>query len=166
MTRFMNVIRDLYAHQAWADAEHWKAIEASPAALADDAIGRRLFHIHQVQRFFRWAVGSRDRTPALAKPEEFPDAAQLKAWGRAYHDEMASFLADLTDTRLRERVDIPWFKDPPLELAVEDALLQAIMHSHYHRGQNATRLRELGGEPPLTDLIIWHWRGRPAPRWD
>ena len=36
------------------------------------------------------------------------------------------------------------------------------MHSHYHRGQNATRLRELGGEPPMTDLIVWYWKGRPV----
>jgi uncharacterized damage-inducible protein DinB len=162
----MTVLQDLYAHQAWADAEHWKAIEASPEALADDVIRRRLFHIHQVQRFFRWAVGSREQPPALSGPEEFPDARALKAWGRTYHEEMATFLGSLTDARLRERVDMLWFKEPPLHLPVEDALLQAVMHSHYHRGQNATRLRELGGEPPLTDLIIWHWRGRPAPRWE
>ncbi len=34
------------------------------------------------------------------------------------------------------------------------------------RGQNATRLRELGGEPPLTDYIAWLWKGRPAPDWE
>jgi uncharacterized damage-inducible protein DinB len=39
------------------------------------------------------------------------------------------------------------------------------MHSHYHRGQNATRLRELGGDPPGTDLITWIWKGRPAASW-
>jgi uncharacterized damage-inducible protein DinB len=39
------------------------------------------------------------------------------------------------------------------------------MHSQHHRGQNATRLRELGGEPPMTDLIVWYWKGRPGPRW-
>ena len=39
------------------------------------------------------------------------------------------------------------------------------MHSHYHRGQNATRLRELGAEPPGTDLIVWYWKSRPAPAW-
>jgi len=26
---------ELYAHQEWADAEHWRAFEAHPAALAD-----------------------------------------------------------------------------------------------------------------------------------
>ena len=31
-------LNELYAHQAWADAEHWRAIEAHPAALSDKAI--------------------------------------------------------------------------------------------------------------------------------
>jgi uncharacterized damage-inducible protein DinB len=39
------------------------------------------------------------------------------------------------------------------------------MHSHHHRGQNATRLRELGGVPPSTDLIVWYWKGKPTPSW-
>jgi uncharacterized damage-inducible protein DinB len=36
------------------------------------------------------------------------------------------------------------------------------LHSQHHRGQNATRLRELGAVPPATDLIVWYWKGRPA----
>ena len=54
---------------------------------------------------------------------------------------------------------------PPLEITVEEALVQAVMHSQHHRGQNATRLRELGGEPPTTDFIVWLWQGRPEPAW-
>ena len=47
----MNVLlRDFCAHQFWADAEHWRAIEAHSAAAADAAIRSRLHHIHQVQR--------------------------------------------------------------------------------------------------------------------
>ena len=43
--------------------------------------------------------------------------------------------------------------------------MQAAMHSHYHRGQNATRLRELGGVPPMTDFIVWLHKGQPAANW-
>jgi hypothetical protein len=32
-------------------------------------------------------------------------------------------------------------------VTVTEALTQCAMHSHYHRAQNATRLRELGGGP-------------------
>ena len=85
---------------------------------------------------------------------------------RASLTRVEQFLAHVTDSRLSESVTFSWFKDPPLELSVGRALTQAAMHSHYHRGQNATRLRELGGEPPMTDLIVWYWRGQPAPVWD
>ncbi len=75
------------------------------------------------------------------------------------------FLRDLSDARLAEPVSIVWFKDPPLTITVAEALTQCAMHSQYHRGQNATRLRELGGEPPTTDLIYWQWKGRPSGAW-
>jgi uncharacterized damage-inducible protein DinB len=39
------------------------------------------------------------------------------------------------------------------------------IHSHHHRGQNAAALRELGGEPPPTDLIVWYWKEKPGAPW-
>jgi hypothetical protein len=47
-------LHELYAHQEWADAEHWRAFEDFPAALADLAIRSRLHHIHLVQSAFLW----------------------------------------------------------------------------------------------------------------
>ncbi len=49
MTSYLD---ELYAHQEWADAEHWRAFEAHPAALDDKAIRERLLHIHLVQHAF------------------------------------------------------------------------------------------------------------------
>jgi uncharacterized damage-inducible protein DinB len=72
------------------------------------------------------------------------------------------YLETVTDAHLLARVDIPWFNNPPLTITVAEALAQMAMHSQWHRGQNATRLRELGYEPPTTDLIVWYWKGRPA----
>jgi len=81
-----------------------------------------------------------------------------------YHTTMAKVLKDLTDTQLEEIVNAPWFSRP-MNISRRHALMQAAMHSHYHRGQNAARLRELGGAPPLTDFIIWIRKGQPAPVW-
>lgn len=75
-------------------------------------------------------------------------------------------IAPTTDERLAESIAIPWIPAPPLSLTVAEALTQAAMHTHYHRGQNATRLRELGGEPPMTDYIYWLGKGRPEPNWN
>ena len=159
------LIRDFYEHQVWADAEHWRAIEAHSPAAGDKAIRDRLHHIHLVQRAFRWIVGDRQSTFTITKPEDFAALTDLKAYAREYHDEIVDFLRGLSDAQLASEVDVEWFKDPPLRLTVTEALTQCAMHSHYHRGQNATRLRELGGVPPATDLIVWYWKGRPAADW-
>lgn len=158
-----DMLRDLLGHQAWADSRHWEAIEAWPAAAADPAIRERLHHIHLVQRAFL-AIESGERLTRMAL-SDYPDLEELKADARRYHEAAAAFIAGATEERLEERLSVPWFEEPPLEVSVGEAMLQAVMHSHYHRGQNATRLRELGGAPPLTDLIVWIWRGRPAPVW-
>jgi len=159
------LLPDLYGHQAWADAEHWRAIAAHPPARDDLAIRNRLHHIAIVQRGFLWIAGGRQGPFAFTTAAEFTALEDLKEYSRDYHDRIGAFMASVEDARLSERVEIPWFKDPPLTLTLEQALTQCAMHSHYHRGQNATRLRELGGEPPLVDLIVWYWQERPAPRW-
>jgi uncharacterized damage-inducible protein DinB len=157
--------RDLCRHQPWADAEHWRAIEACPPAAADTAIISRLHHIHTVQRAFLWAVGDRRAPFSVSPPGEFPTLAALKVYARGSLDAFDRFVENVPDARLDEPVVVPWFTDPALTITVTEALTQCAMHSHYHRGQNAARLREIGAEPPLTDLIVWYWKGRPAPVW-
>jgi uncharacterized damage-inducible protein DinB len=161
----MDVVADLYGHQAWADAEHWRALTAHPTALSDKAIRERLHHIHLVQRAFLWVVGDRGEPFVVTTSDEFEDTERLRTYAREYHDQIFRFLASATSQRMSEPIPIPWFQDPPLTLEIQQALVQAAMHSHYHRAQNATRLREIGGQPPLTDLILWYARGRPAPSW-
>jgi uncharacterized damage-inducible protein DinB len=157
-----DLMLDFYAHQAWADAEHWRALQAQPGALADAKLFERLHHIHAVQRAFLCiATGEAYERRAAA---EF-DPPALLAWARAYHDAATGVVGGLDEAALARGVTVPWFKDPPCTITLGQALAQATMHSHYHRGQNATRLRELGGHPPLTDLIVWYWKGRPRPSW-
>jgi uncharacterized damage-inducible protein DinB len=159
------LLRDFCAHQFWADAEHWRAIERHPPAANDAVMKTRLHHIHMVQHAFLWAVGDRATDFSITKPDDFASLADLNAYARGAHDGLARFLDSVTGAHLDDRIAIPWFRDPPLSITVTEALTHCAMHSHYHRGQNATRLRELGGEPPMTDLIVWYWKGRPAPPW-
>jgi uncharacterized damage-inducible protein DinB len=155
----------MYGHQEWADAEHWRAIGAREAARDYAPLRQRLHHIHQVQRMFVWAVGDRATKPVPGSPADFAAFDDLKAYARGSHDQIRQLLSGITDAKLAETVSMPWFNPPLQDFSVENALAQMAMHSHYHRGQNAVILRELGGEPPMTDLIFWHWKGRPAPEW-
>jgi uncharacterized damage-inducible protein DinB len=155
------MVADLLNHQLWADVEHWQAIAGHQAARSDKALLDRLHHIHQVQRFFVWAATG-GPMPPQTRPEQFPSFDAIAGYGRESHDAIRQLQSSLSDARLEEAIGIPWFTDPPLTLTRAEALTQMAMHSHYHRGQNATRLRELGGAPPPTDLIVWYWKGRPS----
>ena len=66
-------LKELYAHQEWADAEHWRALQGHAAALADKAIRERLHHIHQVQAAFLWVVG-----PRRERSESGPTLGRMK----------------------------------------------------------------------------------------
>lgn len=155
------ILRDLLEHQFWADAEQWDAIAAHAPARDDRSIRERLHHIHQVQRFFVWAVGARADRPEVTAPDQYATFDALGGYARESHDRVRGLLATLTDANLTQPVTMPWFKDPPLTISATEALTQMTMHSHHHRGQNLTRLRELGATPPTLDLIIWYWKGRP-----
>ena len=155
---------ELYAHQEWADAEHWRAFEAHPAALDDKAIRERLLHIHLVQHGFLWVTAWQRGEFTFKRLEDFPSMADLKTYAQHGLVEMRERLKNTDQGRMEELIEVPWFK-PPLKISVRHALTQAAMHSHYHRGQNATRLRELGGEPPMTDFVVWLRNGQPAAQW-
>jgi len=159
----IKLLNDLVNHQFWADSVHWNALEKYPLALMDPKILNRLNHIHQVQHGFLLVVQQRKIRLPL---EEMKDPDELKGYAVQVEQMIREFLQNITDHRLKKKVSIPWFNDPEFNISCEEALMQMTTHSHYHRGQNAIRLRELGGEPPLTDLIIWYWKGRPAPVWD
>jgi uncharacterized damage-inducible protein DinB len=156
---------ELYAHQEWADSEHWRAFEAHPPALEDKAIRERLHHIHLVQHAFLWITGPRSEAFANRKLEDFPIISDLKKYAQEGLLRLNEFVKSLDPTHAEEIIEIPWFR-PPAKISIRQALTQAAMHSHYHRGQNATRLRELGGVPPMTDFIAWLHKGQPLAQWD
>lgn len=160
-----SILRDMFRHQEWADAELWTALAGHPPARDDEALRRRLHHLHQVQRAFVWTVGGRVAQFVVTKPEDFGSFDALRDYARESLDEFRLLVDSLSDRQLEAPVSIVWFNDPPLTLKVGEALAQAVMHSQWHRGQNAARLRELGGEPPMIDLIVWYWKGKPAAAW-
>lgn len=151
---------DLTRHCIWADTALWDAVEAHPAAIADPVILDRFHHIHLVQRAFVHMVRGETVDPHMGKGL---DPASLREWGRAGAVTLLELARLIPDGELAEQFDIPWFRNPPIEITRGEAILQACLHSVHHRGQNAARLRELGGEPLMIDYIYWIWKRRPEP---
>ncbi len=157
---------ELYSHQAWADSEHWRTILSNTAASSDKSILERLHHIHLVQHAYLWIFNAKGAGFKFTSPEDFPSAPDLKNYARSFHDQILPFLDSIKNEYLNNKVIIPWSETPSVEITVEQALMQVVMHSHYHRAQNASRLRELGGSPTGIDFVQWLWAGRPGPDWD
>ena len=156
-------LEELYAHQEWADAEHWRAFQTFPQALEDKTIRERLLHIHVVQHAFLWLTGPRTEPFSVKRFEIIVGMAELKECGQQGLARLKEFVKSVGPAE--EIIEVPWFQ-PPAKISIRHALMQAAMHSHYHRGQNATRLRELGGVPPTTDFIVWLHKGQPSATWE
>ncbi|MBU2445821.1 MAG: DinB family protein [Bacteroidetes bacterium] len=160
----IELLRDMYHHQAWADAEMWKSLEAHPGALENTAVQKCLHHMHLAQHAYLSIVSGKELI--RKRFEDFSNMNELKEYARINHSQALVFIKECTDSKLAEVVRIPWLRNPQLNLPVYQALLQAAMHSHYHRGQNAARLKELGGEPLTTDIIAWYWKEKPEAVWE
>ncbi len=162
--------QDLLNHMEWADALVWGAVLATPGARSDSNIRERLYHAHTVQ----WAYLQIWRGEPLDIPADssFEDLDAIRAWVRDYYRRAAGYFRALEAEGLGHKVEFPWAQQlverwgsaRPATLA--QTILQVTSHTTYHRGQINTRLRELGGEPPLTDFIAWIWEGKPSPAWE
>ena len=141
------LLLDLARHQAWADAAHWGALRENPALLEDAEIRKRLNHMVMAMKMLT----------ALARGET-PDTAGLEA---AMRQALADLSAALGSADLQRMIALPRGPKGPFEAPAGVLLLQALLHSQHHRGQNASRMRQLGATPPMTDFIIWYALGRP-----
>jgi uncharacterized damage-inducible protein DinB len=165
----INTLTDLYRHMEWADASVWTAVVASDGGRTDAKLRGYLYHLHVVQRaFLRTWRGEPRETPYPT----FDDTPSLMLWGRTYYSEVFAHLETLNDEKASEPLPVPWaamveqrLGRAPETTTVGETLMQVALHTMYHRGQINTRLREVGGEPPLVDYIAWVWLGRPAADW-
>lgn len=162
-------VQDLFRHMEWADSLVWAETLRRQETASNGRIRELLHHVHSVQ----WAYlqiwsGEPVEVPDLAS---FEDSQAVQSWGRKFHRRMPELLDGFGAGALERQVDLPWaehlverFGKAEL-VTLEETILQVAMHSTYHRGQVNARLRDLDGEPPLTDYIAWLWMRRPTPVW-
>lgn len=161
--------RDLTSHMEWADAHTWRSIRDLPAAQTDARLLYLLHHMHIVQVVYLQAW--RGDPMAVTEVASYPDVTSLLEWATPYYPMARAFAESVDDSRLEQVVEFPWANMirekfgtvAPATLA--ESAWQVFSHTTYHRGQVATRVREIGGEPPLVDFLAWVWRGRPPVEW-
>jgi len=166
----LDAVRPLFAHMEWADAMVWRAVTDCAAASEDKVLHDRLYHIHATQHAFRQAW--RGEEVVFTGPDDFPSLDAVRKLGRDFYAFAPGYIASLSPDAVDREMALPWsiyfakragFTPHPSTLG--ETLLQLPSHSTYHRGQVNTRIRELGGTPPLVDFIAWVWAGKPDPKW-
>jgi uncharacterized damage-inducible protein DinB len=167
----MNLIdlHHLYLHMEWADASVWSAVFKSEPARADQKLRDYFYHLHLVQH--AWLRAWRSDAPDTSFPT-FEDATSVRSWGRSYYDEIFAQLDSLTDEAITKPMQLPWAElvekqlgRAPAPITIAETMQQIPLHSLYHRGQINARLREVGGEPPTVDYIVWIWLEKPRANW-
>ena len=150
------LLRDLARHQAWADTAHWKALHENSTLLEDLEIRKRVNHMVMALRMLTGLAQGEAVDPSGMK--DIDSADQLEAeLGKAN----AELIQALDTIDLQRMIALPRGPNGPWEAPAGVLLLQAIMHSQHHRGQNASRMRQLGATPPMTDFVIWYALGCP-----
>jgi uncharacterized damage-inducible protein DinB len=166
----LEILKDLYAHMQWADALVWRAVLASDTACADAKLRGLFHHLHLVQHAFLRAWRGEAADPTFPTFEELQP---LRTWGRSYYQDVFTYFAQLTDEQILGPAVLPWEEiverqigQKPAGISLAATMLQVPLHSLYHRGQINMRLRDVGGEPPTVDFIVWAWLGKPVATWE
>ncbi len=117
------------------------------------SIHATLVHILSADRVWlrRWQSG----TPVPLKPEDVPGLDALKKQWDACFLDMSNVLRSLTDDALAAPFPYTDFRGNPVSLPLEQQMLHKVNHATYHRGQVTTLVRQLGGKPLGTDMMIF-----------
>lgn len=157
----LDMVRDLVAHKAHANAALLTAIAGHPAAATEPALGELLHHVLIANRFWLASITG----AAFHGADEAATSRTLAALVPRYrdtHDAEATWLSTASSADLERQLESPLI--PGGQCSVAQALMQVCLHSLGHRSQAATMLRRLGGTPPPGDFIVW-LTSRPAAVW-
>lgn len=155
---------ELFAYDTWANDLLFDAI----AKIADDDLRRdvgsshrsifgTLVHIVGAEEVWlaRWA-SDEQAPPTLPNPDDIASLDELRnRWDRVRRNRDA-FVGGLSDGALGEEQEMTNTRGETFHHTFQQMFQHVANHSTYHRGQLVTMLRQLGAEPPATDLIRFH----------
>jgi uncharacterized damage-inducible protein DinB len=159
-------IRQLFDYTEWAND---LAMEAA-ANLADDNLRRDvgISHqsifgtlLHMAGAEWIWLERWHGRSPAKAEAwllwttESCADLAMLKERWRDLIDRRAQFISGLNEDRLAAELGFRLLSGDPSSMRLVDQMQHVANHATMHRGQIVGMIRQLGIEPPATDMLFY-----------
>ena len=155
-------MRILYDYNAWANHRHLEAVSKltteqflKPMGSSFGSVRDTLAHIYGGE--WVWLERFQGRSPAsLPDVTQFKDVQSLEERWMEFEPRLLLFVRGLTQTDLDRMMEYKTLKFGVYKNPLWQSMQHLVNHGTYHRGQVTTLLRQLGGEPILTDLMHFY----------
>jgi uncharacterized damage-inducible protein DinB len=152
----------LYQFNAWANARTLQSLES----VAEDqlyvdlknsfgSIYGTLLHLCGAEDI--WLQRLQGADPGIfMKKENYKTVEEIRVrWGEV-EKGWNTYISQLTESELQRNLVFHNMKGEEVTQKVWHSLQHLVNHSTYHRGQITTLVRQVGGIPQSTDLIIYY----------
>jgi uncharacterized damage-inducible protein DinB len=168
MMRNMTVaeIRHLFTYTEWANARVLSAAEKLPLEdlLRDVRVGHKsilgtLLHVAGADWIWleRWHGNSPMGRDVWAgwTHEDARSVQQVREKWQPVMRSRSAYVETISDADLSRELGYRRFTGEPYSLPLVQQMLHVVNHATLHRGQVVGMLRQLGVEPPSTDLLFY-----------
>jgi uncharacterized damage-inducible protein DinB len=156
-------VRDLYRYNEWANDRMLAVIQT----LTEEQYTQKLVSsfptiretwTHMVFAEWVWLQRWKGNSPSVrpAWSSDPTTAEQLTAVLREVEEERRGVFATMDEATLDRPLSYRNLSGDPFTNRLLDVLLHVVNHASYHRGQLTTMIRQVGGAPVSTDLIVYH----------
>lgn len=159
-------IRQLFDYTEWAND---LAMDAA-AKLSDDVLRRdvAISHqsifgtlLHMAGAEWIWLERWHGRSPArdaawsLWTTDSCADLSMLKERWQELIDRRTQFISKLDEERLEAELAFKLLSGDPSSMRLVDQMQHVVNHATMHRGQVVGMIRQLGIDPPSTDMLFY-----------
>ena len=159
-------VRHLFDYTEWANALAMDAAAKLPeehlrrdVAISHKSIFGTLLHMAGAE--WIWLERWNGRSPAKAvawslwTTETCADLDTLTGRWREVIERRAQFISGLEEQQLGEELAFKLLSGDPSSMRLVDQMQHVVNHATLHRGQVVGMIRQLGLDPPATDLIFY-----------
>lgn len=159
-------IRRLFDYTEWANDLAMDAANRltegnlrRDVGVSHQSIFGTLLHIAGVEWIWleRWNGRSpaKDEAWSMWTPQSCADLATLTNRWSEVVDRRAQFITNIDEDRLAAELPFKLLSGDPSSMPLIDQMQHVVNHATMHRGQIVGMIRQLGIEPPSTDLIFF-----------
>lgn len=140
-----------FRYDAWANRQILAAVRAT-AALPERP-RQVMAHLLQAQKVWLMRLTGRDTAGMQIWPQMTLDECEplLAENEQGYAD----YVSSLRQERYGDLISYRTSTGVAMQSSVGDILTHVLLHGSYHRGQLAVAIKQAGGDPPLTDFIVF-----------